>query len=172
MVPSCCTTLLSPVLVVTLLLVATCSYPAFLVALAFGPASSRLQQWGNVLWLSVHHRPPVIHPASSSLQRWGGGAQVLLGIRLSLGRSSPCRCCPLVHPVPAIVVLPLSSWSSPLSSPCPCRCCPHVLAVVTLCPWPFHPGPRLCCCHLVLGPGFLSSSLSSYLPWVVVSSSG
>ena len=159
---------------VTLLLVATCSYPVFLVALAFSPASSRSQQRGNVLWLSVCCRPPAIHPASSSLQRWGGGAQVLLGVRLSLGRGSPCCCCPLVCPVPTIVVpcpptlflvlavvIPVSS---PVLSPCPHRC--HLVSLA-LSSWSLS-----LLCRLVLGPGFLSLLLSSYLSWVVVSSSG
>ena len=33
--------------------VAACSYPVFLVALAFGPASSRSQRWGHVLGVSL-----------------------------------------------------------------------------------------------------------------------
>ena len=137
---------------VTLLLVTTCSYPVFLVALAFGPASSRLQQQGNVLWLSVRHQPPAIHPTSSSLQQWGGGARVLLGVGLSLGRGSLCRCCPLVRPVPAIVSRSL---------PGPRHCHPRVLAGVVPMSSPLSPcvpGPFILVPISVVsscpGPGF------------------
>ena len=69
----------------------------------------------------------VDHLQSTPQAAVGWGAWVVLGVRLSLGRGRPRprRCCPLVHPIPVIVV------------PCPCcllpgprHCCSHVLTVV------------------------------------------
>ena len=101
--------------------------------------------WGRH-WAPVHRR----HLQSTPQAAVGWGARVVLGVRLSLGhgRPRPRRCCPLVRPVPVIVV-------------------PHPRRLL--------PGPRRCCPRVpapVSSSPSLLSSLSPYPPWVVISSSG
>ena len=133
------------------------------------PASSRSQRWGHVLGLSLGPCPLLTTcnpPRKQRLAAVRWGARVVLGVELSLGygKPRPCRCCPLVHPVPVIVV-PRPRHVLPG----PHHCCPRVLAAVV----PMS-SPLLSPCPCPCSSWTLSllSSLSSYPPWVVVSSSG
>ena len=69
----------------------------------------------------------VDHLQSTPQAAVGCGARVVLGVGLSLGRGRPRprRCCPLVRPIPVIVVPRPRRLL-----PGPRRCCPRDLAVV------------------------------------------